>query len=475
MNILETLKIGITTIVFTVGTLFGYGGGIANKNYVDQTPKHPLGSIYQVAGKTYFLFGGGIASTDSSITLTSFKLPVSSYNLTMSDFGTIGYLTIEPGNASRQEFVSFTGITQNSDGSATVTGVSRGLSFVTPYTASTTLQKSHSGGSAVVISNPPQLYAEFANKNNDETITGQWTFNTFPITAQNATSSETVSGVVELATRPEVVANTQSGGTTGRLVISTAVATTTWNTGTAAGAIPAAGAGGKIDSNFIDLSSFTGSVTITGSSNIASTTIYATTTSGTWVKPANLRYLIVEAVGGGGGGGGCTDSGRAGGGGGGGGYSKEVIPTAYLGATETVTIGAAGSAGTNPGPTAGGTGGTTSFGSHITVVGGTGGAVCATVPAAGGAGGTATGGDLNLPGGTGGKGDGLTTFAVGGTGGDSQLGRGAGTNVSESESAGGAGSNYGGGGSGAASGSASSDIDGGAGAPGFMVFTYIFY
>lgn len=104
-----------------------------------------LGSISFVAGKTYYLYGGGIGSSDTSITLTAFKTPVSNYNLVMSNFGTTGYVTIEPANTTRQEIVSFTGITQNADGTATLTGATRGLSPVSPYTASTTIQKAHSG------------------------------------------------------------------------------------------------------------------------------------------------------------------------------------------------------------------------------------------------------------------------------------------------------------------------------------------
>jgi len=193
-----------------------------------------LGAVQTVAGKNYFLSGGGVGSSDTSITLTKFQTPVSNYDLAMADFGEIGYLTLEPGSATRQEIVSFTGITQNSDDTATLTGVTRGLSVISPYTASTTLQKAHPGGSVVVISNPPQLYETFANLNNAETIDAVWTFDADrpPIldetgkTASSsdqlvskeyvdnvtnqgaATSTESVGGIVELATQIEVASST---------------------------------------------------------------------------------------------------------------------------------------------------------------------------------------------------------------------------------------------------------------------------
>ena len=134
-----------------------------------------LGAYQTVAGKTYYL-NSPISSSDSSLTLSAFKTPVSDYPLIMTNFGTIGYFTLEPGSSVRQEIISFTGVTQNSDGTATISGLTRGLSPVSPYTASTTIQKAHPGGSTVVISNPPQLYEQMATRANDETITGQWTF-----------------------------------------------------------------------------------------------------------------------------------------------------------------------------------------------------------------------------------------------------------------------------------------------------------
>lgn len=145
------------------------------------------------------------------------------------------------------------------------------------------------------------------------------------------------------------------------------------------------------------------------------------TSNDTWTKPAGLKYVIAEVVGGGGGSGGSsssTDASSAGGGGGG--YSRKLIGAASLGATETVTIGAAGAAGTSTG--AGGNGGNTTFGAHITGNGGTASAVGDTAEiVVGGAGGTGVGGDINIPGGSGGNAENSGTVSYSGYGGSSYL------------------------------------------------------
>lgn len=126
---------------------------------------------------TYYLSGSGVTSSATSITLTSLTLPQNGYEIQDSDLSDTFYLTLEPGNRTKQEFVSCTTLSQSgSDTTATLSGCIRGLSPVTPYTASTTLQFAHGGGTSIVFSNPPQLYNDITFKNNDETIANTWTF-----------------------------------------------------------------------------------------------------------------------------------------------------------------------------------------------------------------------------------------------------------------------------------------------------------
>lgn len=128
-----------------------------------------------VQGQDYFLAGSGVTLSATSITLTSMLFPDDATTVTTTDIGSLAYAVIEP-ETSNAENISFTGITQNANGTATLTGVTRGLRFNDPYTANNDLRLLHSGGSTLRISNTAPFYSEFANKNNDETIAETWTF-----------------------------------------------------------------------------------------------------------------------------------------------------------------------------------------------------------------------------------------------------------------------------------------------------------
>lgn len=139
--------------------------------------------------------------------------------------------------------------------------------------------------------------------------------------------------------------------------------------------------------------------------------------SGSFTK-ANYPWaktVKVTVIGGGGGSGGAEATGgserAACAGGGGGGCAIKTIDVADLSASETVTVGAGGTAGSGTaGPNTGGTGGTSSFGSHCSATGGAGGAggnknaAGATAVASRGYRGNGSGGDINLVGGHGGNG-----------------------------------------------------------------------
>ena len=127
--------------------------------------------------------------------------------------------------------------------------------------------------------------------------------------------------------------------------------------------------------------------------------IVTTTGATTFTAPKTGIYKVT-VVGGGGGRG--TGSGTAGGGGAGATAIKFISLTKND--TVTVTIGTGGAlGGTNA---LGGTGGTSSFGTHCSATGGTGGNYTAGPTAIGGAGtgGTASNGDINIRGGDGGEG-----------------------------------------------------------------------
>lgn len=130
-----------------------------------------------IQAQKFKLAGSGISATDTSIVLQSFMTP-NAETIAMTDIGTLGCGTLGPGT-SREEVITFTGVTQNGDGTATLTGVTRGCDFRYPYTQDTNLRKSHSGNEVFILTNNPQFYDSFANKENDETINREWLFDLF--------------------------------------------------------------------------------------------------------------------------------------------------------------------------------------------------------------------------------------------------------------------------------------------------------
>jgi len=154
-----------------------------------------------------YLAGSGLGLSATSIALTEMKYPDGT-NVTMSDFGSMGYAVLEPGT-EREENISFTGITQNSDGSATLTGVTRGLKFKSPYDSDTNLRQSHAGGTTLVISNSAAFYNELLSRDNDETITGTYTFTDPNIPKMDSYSAPTADE--QLASK-KYVDDTASGG-----------------------------------------------------------------------------------------------------------------------------------------------------------------------------------------------------------------------------------------------------------------------
>lgn len=130
-------------------------------------------SFYPVQAQNFKLQGAGVAVAATTMKLVSFT-QIDGTVLTMADFGAKGYLTIEPG-VTNEEQISFTGITQNSDGTATLTGI-KSVGFVTPFTETSGFSKIHVGGTVAIITNTAGFYSQFAAKGNAESISGTWTF-----------------------------------------------------------------------------------------------------------------------------------------------------------------------------------------------------------------------------------------------------------------------------------------------------------
>src|SRR3990167_4396294 len=178
-----------------------------------------LGAVTQpIAGTAYTLSGSGVSGSATSITLTSLTLPQTGYEIADSDLPTTFYITLEPGSRTRQEIVSCTTSTQSgSDATATLSGCTRGLLPISPYTASSSYQFAHGGGTAVVFSNPPQLYEEFAAVANNETITGIWTFSSSSLPRASSTPTYGAGDELKFVTYGQLASTSFSGTVDGSL------------------------------------------------------------------------------------------------------------------------------------------------------------------------------------------------------------------------------------------------------------------
>lgn len=199
------------------------------------------------------------------------------------------------------------------------------------------------------------------------------------------------------------------------------------------------------------------------SGTIKSVKIQKFTSSGTYTPSTGMVYAVIDAVGGGGGAPGGSAGSNYASGGGAGAYVRSLVTAANVGASQVVTIGAAGTAST--GNTAAGNGGNTSVGTLAVAGGGTAGTQSSSsITYPGGLGGTATtpANGVGVNGQNGGAGQ--SNGALTGFGGSGPFGAG-GYGVT-SGTAGVAGSGFGAGGSGA-----NSTNLGGAGSPGFVLIT----
>jgi hypothetical protein len=320
---------------------------------------------FQPTGGSTYKLGASISSTDTSIRLASFTEPISNTPYTMANISSdIGYGTLSPQTAS-SEFISFSGITQNGDGSATLTGVIRGLSRSSPFSSSVTFKLPHSGQSIFILSDSPQEQKEFAIKRNAETIAGDWTFTgntTFtvpPVSPSAPDASTTTKGYVKMSTAPALSTNPIAVGDNDSRV-PTALVSTSAGAGDV-GKTPKLNASGKIDSTML-----------------IPTDVQVFTANGTWTKPTNAKAVRVITIGGGGAGapGGNSVNAHASGGGGGARVINDFVESA-LTATVSVTVAAQSS----------GAGNMSSFGTYAYAFGGGTGISGSSIGAIGGAGG----------------------------------------------------------------------------------------
>lgn len=332
-----------------------------------------------------------ISDSDTSMSLSSI---MTDDGVTLVD-GKIYGFTIDQGTAL-EEFVIGTVETDDS----TVNSMTRGVSVLTGSTSITALKKNHRRGATVKITDHPVITVMARILNGDETIPNILSYDSgvTPSAGSDLADKEyvdgvavagapdantTTKGIFEQSTVAELNAGSATGTTGAILAFSPAdlassiyglqlpssdqKAALAGTSGTpsssnkyiteddvtatsTASKIPRLNGSGKLDSaveNTIDIQTFN--------------------SSGTWTKPTGAKRVHVQAVGGGGSGAGGNNNDDRASGGGGGEYREAWFDADDLGSSETVTIGAGGTAATNGNGVAGSD---TTFGSELTAKGG---------------------------------------------------------------------------------------------------------
>ena len=203
-----------------------------------------MATILPVQTQNFSLSGSGSSIGDTVLNLKSFK-DILGVVLTMANFGTIGYGTLEPGNGTQEEQISFSGVTQNSDGTAQLTGVKHVL-FKSPFTETSGMTITHPGSVVFVISNTSGYENTLLSTGGTQTVSGKKIFPSDDVsnagivadtdtaiatafvtlgqlsrTASSGASnaSTTVKGIVQEATQTQIDARTASGSTLARLYV----------------------------------------------------------------------------------------------------------------------------------------------------------------------------------------------------------------------------------------------------------------
>jgi hypothetical protein len=490
VSCLDHLTSGVQNII--IGGTAGSGltsGGYNTSIGHTALPGLTTGSFNNAFG---LLAGGSYTSSESS-------------NIVIGNTGTAGESNVlrigTPGTGSGQQsscyiagIIGATPVSGNtpqvvmcdSTGNlATISSSTSGLVLTSNGTATPSFQAIPASGVTSIAGTTNQIAASASTGAVTLSLVGPYTPSTY--TAHGVLLGEGTSSIVAVApnstsglplisqgssTNPAYGTAVVAGGGTGDTSFTTYMPITGGTTTTGALQSVATGTAGYA------LTYVSSSALPTWQPVVSSINVQTFTNSGTYTPTTGMVYCQVQLVGGGGGGGGGATTAASqvsvGSGGGAGEYASGVFSAASIGASSTVTIGAAGTTTSGSG---GGAGGTTSLGSTIiSAAGGAGGSTSAAGTAGqvqGATGGTGgTGGAYRFQGQYGFDGDGFFgSFVFTGTGGSGPLGSGG---RGRSLGGGGAGVSavgYGTGGSGGASYNGSGAAAGGAGTPGIVIIT----
>lgn len=396
----------------------------------------------------------GIGTTETQITLSNFKT-ISGNLINQSMLGGVSDyipMTLSPRTEREEQVLAKVNSVL---GDNVILDIIRAVNPVSPYNNGGGVAQAHNVNDTAVISNNPALFNKLTAKDNDETVTANWTFDGDNTHNGEETFTDTVdvtSGLLKVA---PAVANdepyTKLQSDTALALKANANATVNLTGNQTVAGVKTFSSSPVVPTAFnptdaINKSQVEAYIAPLSGDILASDTAFGTVKLDTAADvPADPKALTatedrVEAMSGGGdfgtpsasnkfvteeylptifiapqvvvftssgtwtkdaglkyivveGVGGGGGSGVTNGAAGGGGYFRKLISVSALGATETVTVGAGGNSNTTDG-------GNTSFGSHATADGGRAGDSLAG-SSFDRQGGTATGGDINITGGIG--------------------------------------------------------------------------
>jgi hypothetical protein len=161
-----------------------------------------------IQAQSFQLSAAGATAGSTSITLQSFLYSDGVTQIVTADLGDWCYMTLEPNNGTQEEAIQFTGVTQNANGTATLTGVSS-VGFKYPYTVTSGLALNHAGGVTCIISNDAAMYGNLVAYMNSTLASGLSPF-----------SDINTAGLVQEATVAQINSGTATGSTGAHLFIS---------------------------------------------------------------------------------------------------------------------------------------------------------------------------------------------------------------------------------------------------------------
>lgn len=114
----------------------------------------------------------GMSANDVIAIVTPYPVDLDGVKLTFADFGDNPTFTVDPKISAFEEINGFTGITDNGDNAATLTGLTRNLLGKYPYTVSGSGGKQHGSSAVVVFSDNPQRFSGIIDYINSQSALG---------------------------------------------------------------------------------------------------------------------------------------------------------------------------------------------------------------------------------------------------------------------------------------------------------------